>query len=77
MTEIISTGIRITDIGMLKPGDMVEARRGKVVHHRGRVDSVAPDLGVAWMTEAVPGSRRIIDVEEFTFWLCQDCPPST
>lgn len=72
MTETISTGVLISDVGMLKPGDIVEARRGDVVHHRGRVDSVAPDLGVAWITEAIPGYRRIIDTEEYTVWLRPD-----
>jgi hypothetical protein len=72
MTETVSTGIRITDLRMLKPGDIVEARRGDVVHHRDRVDSVAPDLGVAWITEALPGYRRIIDTEEYALWLRPD-----
>ena len=72
MTETVSTGIRITDIGMLKAGDLVEARRGDVIHHRGRVDSVASNLSIAWITEPLPGNRRIIDTDEFAIWLCPD-----
>ena len=72
MTETVSTGLRITSVGTLKPGDYVEARRGDLVCHRGQVDSVAPDLNVAWITEAIPGYRRIIDTQEFTIWLCQN-----
>ena len=69
MNETISTDRQITDIAILKPGDQVEAKRGGIVHHRGRVDSVAPDLGIAWITEALPGNRRIIDTQEFAVWL--------
>ena len=71
MTETLSTDVQITDVGMLKPGDYIEARRGDVLRHCGRVDSVAPDLGIAWITEAIPGYRRIIDTQEYTIWLRQ------
>ena len=69
MTETTGTGLHVANIAMLKPGDHIEAKRNGVTHHRGRDDSVAPDLGIAWITEALPGNRRIIDTQEFTVWL--------
>jgi hypothetical protein len=71
MTRTSNTGLQITNIAKLKPGDYIEAKHGAVIRHRGRVDSVVPDLGLAWITEAIPGNRRIIDTQEFTVWLIQ------
>jgi len=69
MTETLNTYLEVTDVGMLQPGDYVEARRGDVIHLRGTVDSMAPDLGIVWITEPLPGYRRIIDPQEFSIWL--------
>jgi hypothetical protein len=51
MSENPGPGVSITDVSLLKPGDYIEARRGDAIHLRGRVDAVAPDLGIAWITE--------------------------
>jgi hypothetical protein len=68
MTESANPAVSITDVSLLKPGDYIEARRGDVIHLRGWIDSVAPNLGVAWVTESLPGYRRIVDAQEFSIW---------
>lgn len=71
MIDPINTSLQVTNIAMLKPDDHIEAKRGNVLHHRGQVDLVAPDMGIAWITEPLPGNRRIIDIQGFGVWLTE------
>ncbi|NKX54114.1 hypothetical protein HGG74_06060 [Arthrobacter sp. E918] len=58
----------------LLPGTHIEARDLNDVRCRGRVEDVAPGLGVAWIREDGLGARRIVDLHEYSLWLVQpDC----
>jgi hypothetical protein len=48
----------------LRPGDLVEGRRGERLLHRGRVTDVAAHQGLLWIMDTVSGSRRMLDSSE-------------
>lgn len=48
----------------LSPGDIVEARRGERLLHRGRVTDVAAHQGLLWIMDTVSGGRRLLDNSE-------------
>lgn len=48
----------------LRPGDLVEGRRGGRLLHRGRVTDVAAQQGLLWIMDTVSGSRRLLDTSE-------------
>jgi hypothetical protein len=48
----------------LRPGDLVEGRRGGRLLHRGRVTDVAAHQGLLWIMDTVSGNRRLLDSSE-------------
>lgn len=48
----------------LRPGDLVEGRRGGRLLHRGRVTDVAAHQGLLWIMDTVSGGRRLLDSSE-------------
>jgi len=48
----------------LRPGDLVEGRRGGRLLHLGRVTDIAPNQGLLWILDTVSGSRRLLDHSE-------------
>lgn len=48
----------------LVPGDVVEARRGGRLLHRGAVTDVAPHQGLLWIMDTLTGGRRLLDRSE-------------
>jgi hypothetical protein len=48
----------------LSPGDLVEARRGGRLLHRGTVTDVAPNHGLLWIMDTLTGGRRLLDHSE-------------
>ncbi|MDQ1594507.1 MAG: hypothetical protein QOH40_1063 [Arthrobacter pascens] len=48
----------------LSPGDVVEARRGGRLLHRGTVTDVAHNQGLLWIMDTLTGGRRLLDHSE-------------
>src|SRR5687767_2654596 len=59
------THMRIKGRDRLRAGDLVEAHRDGVVHHRGIVEETVPALGVVWIRERATGNRRMLDTDDF------------
>ncbi|NKX52999.1 hypothetical protein [Arthrobacter mobilis] len=60
-----TAGIGIDSLPGLRQGELIEARQGGVVRERGRVDMVAPHLGVVWIVGSGLGTRRMLDLQEW------------
>jgi hypothetical protein len=50
----------------LAPGDAIEAFYRNTLVHRGPVTEIAPDLGLFWILDTLTGSRRVLDISEFS-----------
>jgi len=59
------THMRIKGLDRLRAGDLVEAHRDGVVHHRGIVEETVPALGVVWIHERTTGNRWMLDTDDF------------
>lgn len=70
---MIENRIHITAVEALRCGDYVVAEREGAFRFSGYIETTAPGLGLAWLTDSA-GYRRIIDTAEFTLWL-EECPP--
>ncbi|BBE24105.1 hypothetical protein MN0502_29880 [Arthrobacter sp. MN05-02] len=69
MTAIASPSTaRVLDLGALRTGTVVEARRKNEVHYRGRVEDTAPGLGVVWIRDDMAGHRAILHLDEYSIW---------
>ncbi|WP_309082478.1 hypothetical protein [Zhihengliuella sp.] len=68
MTTIAASTARITDLGTLSAGIVVEARRNDEVYYRGRVEDTAPGLGVVWIRDDMAGHRAILHLDEYSIW---------
>jgi hypothetical protein len=63
---ISNDAVVIASCDELVPGDAVEAFYKGTLVHRGPVTEVAPGWGLFWMLDALTGSRRLLDVSEFS-----------
>ncbi|MHA7240317.1 hypothetical protein [Arthrobacter sp. TMS1-12-1] len=69
MTVIATrTTARVLDLGMLRTGTLLEARRRNEVHYRGYVEETAPGLGVVWIRDDTTGHRAILHLDEYSIW---------
>jgi hypothetical protein len=50
----------------LQPGDAIEAFYKGTLLYRGPVTEIAPQHGLFWILDTVTGSRRLLDVAEFS-----------
>ncbi|MBD1543574.1 hypothetical protein G9E11_15280 [Arthrobacter sp. IA7] len=50
----------------LKPGDAIEAFYKGTLLYRGPVTEIAPRHGLFWILDTVTGSRRLLDIAEFS-----------
>lgn len=57
-------------MGWLRPGRTVRACRGERVYHHGVVEVVMPQAMVVWIREAGLGTRKMIDLGEYTLRSC-------
>jgi hypothetical protein len=46
MNTSFTTPIRVFDVSQVEPGDLIEARRGGRLHHRGPAEESVPALNV-------------------------------
>ncbi|WP_417234193.1 hypothetical protein [Arthrobacter sp.] len=53
----------VTDLGLLEPCDVVEARRHGHLHCRGRVEATAPRAGVVWVRDDATGERLMLHAD--------------
>ena len=56
---------RAYDFSHLSVGDLIEARQGQKVHHRGPVDEALPALGLFWMQDTITSTRRLVDFDAY------------
>ncbi|MFJ3957271.1 hypothetical protein [Arthrobacter sp. NPDC090010] len=64
---------RISSLHQLRRGDHVEAERFRTLPRppfirRGRVQDIAPGLGVVWIRDADTGQRRVLDSQDYQLW---------
>ncbi|AUI53794.1 hypothetical protein [Arthrobacter crystallopoietes] len=50
----------------LLPGEFVEAKSRSGLSFRGLVDDIAPESGVIWIFEDPLGTRRMLDLGEYS-----------
>lgn len=50
----------------LAPGDAVEAFYKNILVYRGPVTEIAPKHGLFWILDTLTGSRRLVDIAEFS-----------
>ncbi|MFF2318193.1 hypothetical protein ACFVTE_18235 [Arthrobacter sp. NPDC058097] len=50
----------------LAPGDAVEAFYKNTLVYRGPVTEIAPAQGLFWILDTLTGSRRLLDIAEFS-----------
>lgn len=50
----------------LAPGDAIEAFSKNTLVHRGPVTEIAPNHGLFWILDTLTGSRRLLDISEFS-----------
>lgn len=60
---------RSYDFSHLSIGDLIEARQGQRVHHRGPVDEALPALGLFWMQDTITSSRRLVDFDSYEIFV--------
>lgn len=60
---------RSYDFSHLSVGDLVEARQGHKVHHRGPVDEALPALGLFWIRDTITSSRLLVDFDSFEIFI--------
>lgn len=58
------------DLRALRVGDCIEAWDHDTLHHRGRVEETAPQLGVVWIREIGGGERKMVSTDEHSIRLC-------
>ncbi|GAA3698761.1 hypothetical protein GCM10023081_39580 [Arthrobacter ginkgonis] len=68
MNTSLTTPIRVFDVSQVDPGDLVEARRGGKMHHRGPAEEAVPALNVLWIFEQETGLRKLIEAGEYEIW---------
>ena len=71
MNQLHAAPAQVHDVGVLSPGDLVEARRNHGVHYRGRVEVTAAGLGVAWIHDDLGGHRVLLHLGHYTLWRVQ------
>lgn len=65
---------RVRALDQLHRGDEIEARLSigpgydDVVIRRGRVQEIAPGIGVVWIMDHVSGMRKAISADECSVW---------
>jgi hypothetical protein len=57
-------GLRIYDLGRLRPGDQIQVWHRGQLQGVGTVDEAAPALGVVWIREGLDGYRRLIHAHD-------------
>lgn len=60
-----SPAVRSYNSSHLSIGELVEARQGQELHHRGPGDQTHPDLGLFWVQDTITGMRRIVDFDSY------------
>lgn len=50
----------------LAPGDAIEAFYMNALLYRGPVTGIAPKQGLFWILDTLTGSRRLLDIAEFS-----------
>ncbi|MDP5226822.1 MULTISPECIES: hypothetical protein [Arthrobacter] len=69
----MTTRTLISSLHQLRRGDEVEAERFHLQPRttfvrRGRVQDIAPGLGVVWIRDAETGQRRVLDSQDYQLW---------
>lgn len=59
--------VRVRNLNDLQRGDEIEAMILSVVHHRGRVQDVAPGIGAVWI-RTTAGKRALVHADEYRLW---------
>lgn len=62
-----------TELSQLTVGEHIEAHHIRADHYAGRVEVIAPDLGVLWIHESVLGERKLLQASEYSFRRTGEC----
>ncbi|NMR32522.1 hypothetical protein [Crystallibacter degradans] len=61
-----SPSARIDDVSSLSRGDRIEAIGPDRVRCHGRVEEIAPEVGVLWIKEEPLDTRRMLDTSDYS-----------
>lgn len=74
-TTLPSRNFPSYDFGHLSIGDLIEARHGPKVHHRGPVEEALPGLGLFWIRDVTTSTRRLVDFDTFEVFVSRQSKP--
>ncbi|MFF2315272.1 hypothetical protein ACFVTE_03285 [Arthrobacter sp. NPDC058097] len=67
MVEFFPILSKVSNLGLVRPGDLIEAREGDTFYCQERIDVVDVDRGIIWIRRH-SGHLEPLSTEHFTFW---------
>ncbi|WP_139007078.1 hypothetical protein [Arthrobacter crystallopoietes] len=57
---------RLDDVSSLRRGDRIEATGPDRIRYHGRVEEIAPEVGVLWIKEEPLDTRKMLDTSDYS-----------
>ncbi|MFK0002726.1 hypothetical protein [Paenarthrobacter sp. NPDC090522] len=67
MVEYFPIESMVTNLRVIHPGEMIEARQGELVYCRERIDLIDMERGIVWV-RGRSGHLEPLSTQHFTFW---------